>query len=56
MYLVHSFYPNCAESIATTNYEVEYASAVQKIIFMEPSFTLKSGDVKVKNSWKLLKL
>ena len=31
MYLVHSFYAeNCEESIATTDYEFEYASALQK--------------------------
>lgn len=31
MYLVHSFYaPKCEEIIATTNYEMEYASALQK--------------------------
>jgi glutamine amidotransferase len=40
MYLVHSF-SICAEAIAITNYEVEYASALQRIIFTEPSFTLK---------------
>jgi glutamine amidotransferase len=45
MYLVHSFYaPICAEA-TITNYEVEYASALQRIIFTEPSFTRKSGDV-----------
>jgi glutamine amidotransferase len=39
MYLVHSFYaPNCAESIATTNYEVEYASALQKKQFYGTQF------------------
>jgi glutamine amidotransferase len=36
MYLVHSFYaPICAEAIAITNYEVEYASLC-KDNFMEP--------------------
>ena len=31
MYLVHSFYaPLCPDAIATTNYDVEYASALQK--------------------------
>jgi glutamine amidotransferase len=29
MYLVHSFLLICAEAIAITNYEVEYASALQ---------------------------
>lgn len=47
MYLVHSFYaPNCIESIATTNYEVEYASALQKDNFYGTQFhPEKSGDV-----------
>lgn len=31
MYLVHSFYAeNCKEAIATTDYEIEYASALQR--------------------------
>lgn len=47
MYLVHSFYaPDCAESIATTNYEQEYASALQKNNFYGTQFhPEKSGDV-----------
>ena len=47
MYLVHSFYaPKCAEAIATTNYEVEYASALQKANFYGTQFhPEKSGDV-----------
>lgn len=47
MYLVHSFYaPDCAESIATTNYELEYASALQKNNFYGTQFhPEKSGDV-----------
>ncbi|WP_367769813.1 imidazole glycerol phosphate synthase subunit HisH [Flavobacterium sp. WC2421] len=47
MYLVHSFYaPDCVESIATTNYEVEYASALQKNNFYGTQFhPEKSGDV-----------
>lgn len=47
MYLVHSFYvPNCLEAIATTNYEVEYASALQKNNFYGTQFhPEKSGDV-----------
>lgn len=47
MYLVHSFYvPNCPEIIATTNYEVEYASALQKDNFYGTQFhPEKSGDV-----------
>ena len=47
MYLVHSFYaPLCAEAIATTNYELEYASALQKDNFYGTQFhPEKSGDV-----------
>lgn len=47
MYLVHSYYaPNCAEAIATTDYEVEYASALQKNNFYGTQFhPEKSGDV-----------
>lgn len=47
MYLVHSFYaPNCPEAIATTDYEVAYASALQKDNFYGTQFhPEKSGDV-----------
>ncbi|KIC01172.1 imidazole glycerol phosphate synthase [Flavobacterium sp. JRM] len=47
MYLVHSFYaPLCKEAIATTNYEVEYASALQKNNFYGTQFhPEKSGDI-----------
>jgi glutamine amidotransferase len=47
MYLVHSFYaPNCSEAIAITNYEVEYASALQKDNFYGTQFhPEKSGDI-----------
>jgi glutamine amidotransferase len=47
MYLVHSYYaPNCTEAIAKTNYEVEYASALQKGNFYGTQFhPEKSGDV-----------
>jgi glutamine amidotransferase len=47
MYLVHSFYaPNCPEAIATTNYELEYASALQKDNFYGTQFhPEKSGDI-----------
>jgi len=39
MYLVHSFYAeNCVESIATTDYEIEYASALQKDNFYGVQF------------------
>jgi glutamine amidotransferase len=47
MYLVHSFYaPLCSETIATTNYELEYSSALQKANFYGTQFhPEKSGDV-----------
>ena len=47
MYLVHSFYaPNCPDAIATTNYEVEYASALKKNNFYGTQFhPEKSGDI-----------
>lgn len=47
MYLVHSFYvPDCAESIATTDYEMEYASALKKDNFYGTQFhPEKSGAV-----------
>lgn len=39
MYLVHSFYaPKCAEMIATTNYELEYATALHKDNFYGVQF------------------
>ncbi|QTE23099.1 imidazole glycerol phosphate synthase subunit HisH [Polaribacter cellanae] len=39
MYLVHSFYvENCVESIATTDYEIEYASALKKDNFYGVQF------------------
>jgi glutamine amidotransferase len=47
MYLVHSFYaPLCKEAIATTNYGVEYASALQKNNFYGTQFhPEKSGNI-----------
>ncbi|UTN02922.1 imidazole glycerol phosphate synthase subunit HisH [Flavobacterium bizetiae] len=58
MYLVHSFYaPNCAESIATTNYELEYASALQKDNFYGTQFhPEKSGAVGEKILENFLKI
>jgi len=39
MYLVHSFYaPKCKEMIASTNYELEYATALQKDNFYGVQF------------------
>jgi len=47
MYLVHSFYaPLCPETIATTNYELEYSSALENDNFYGTQFhPEKSGDV-----------
>ncbi|WP_428233064.1 imidazole glycerol phosphate synthase subunit HisH [Flavobacterium sp.] len=58
MYLVHSFYaPNCEESIATTNYELEYASALKKGNFYGTQFhPEKSGAVGEKILDNFLKL
>ncbi|MCP2025013.1 glutamine amidotransferase [Flavobacterium sp. HSC-32F16] len=58
MYLVHSFYaPNCPESIATTNYDVEYASALQKDNFYGTQFhPEKSGTVGEKILENFLKM
>jgi len=45
MYLVHSFYaPKCKHTIAITNYEKEYSSALQKTTFMEYNFILKKAE------------
>jgi glutamine amidotransferase len=58
MYLVHSFYaPLCNEAIATTNYELEYASALQKDNFYGTQFhPEKSGDIGEKVLGNFLKL
>lgn len=47
MYLVHSFYaPICAETIATTDYELEYSSALENNNFYGTQFhPEKSGDI-----------
>ena len=47
MYLVHSFYaPICAETISTTNYELEYSSALENDNFYGTQFhPEKSGDI-----------
>ena len=47
MYLVHSFYaPLCAETIATTNYELEYSSALENDNFYGTQFhPEKNGDI-----------
>jgi glutamine amidotransferase len=58
MYLVHSFYaPSCAEAIATTNYDLEYASALQKDNFYGTQFhPEKSGAVGEKILENFLKM
>ncbi|WP_300978379.1 imidazole glycerol phosphate synthase subunit HisH [Flavobacterium sp.] len=60
MYLVHSFYaPLCKETIATTNYELEYSSALEKDNFFGTQFhPEKSGDVgeQILNNFLNLKL
>jgi len=58
MYLVHSFYAeNCKEAIATTDYEIEYASALQKDNFYGVQFhPEKSGSEGSKILENFLKL
>lgn len=58
MYLVHSFYaPLCAETIATTNYELEYSSALENANFYGTQFhPEKSGDIGEKVLGNFLKL
>lgn len=60
MYLVHSFYaPICAKTIATTNYELEYSSALEHDNFFGTQFhPEKSGDVgeQILNNFLNLKL
>ncbi|MBC7749449.1 MAG: imidazole glycerol phosphate synthase subunit HisH [Methylotenera sp.] len=58
MYLVHSFYaPKCSEAIASTNYELEYASALQKDNFYGTQFhPEKSGVIGEKILGNFLKL
>jgi glutamine amidotransferase len=58
MYLVHSFYaPLCAETIATTNYKLEYSSALENDNFYGTQFhPEKSGDIGEKILANFLKL
>jgi imidazole glycerol-phosphate synthase subunit HisH len=47
MYLVHSFYAeNCSEAIATTDYEIEYASALHKDNFYGVQFHPEKSGIK----------
>ena len=59
MYLVHSYYvPNSENSIATTNYEVEYCSALQKNNFygvqFHPEKSGKFGEQILNNFLKIV--
>lgn len=58
MYLVHSYYaPLCADTIATTNYGLEYSSALENGNFYGTQFhPEKSGDVGEKILENFLKL
>lgn len=58
MYLVHSYYaPLCAETIATTNYGLEYSSALENKNFYGTQFhPEKSGDVGEKILGNFLKI
>lgn len=58
LYLIHSFYAeNCKDAIATTNYEREYASALQRDNFygvqFHPEKSSKSGEQILKNFLEL---
>jgi imidazole glycerol-phosphate synthase subunit HisH len=58
MYLVHSYYaPKTAQAIATTNYEQEYATALQKDNFygvqFHPEKSAKAGEQIVSNFLKM---
>ncbi|MFK8061010.1 MAG: imidazole glycerol phosphate synthase subunit HisH [Polaribacter sp.] len=58
MYLIHSFYAeSCDEAIATTDYEIEYASALQKDNFygvqFHPEKSGKEGSKILENFLKL---
>jgi glutamine amidotransferase len=54
MYLVHSYYAeNCDEAIANSNYELEYASALENDNFygvqFHPEKSSKAGEQILKN-------
>lgn len=58
MYLVHSFYAeNCEQAIATSNYELEYASALEYNNFFgvqfHPEKSSKAGERLLKNFLEL---
>ncbi len=58
MYLVHSFYAEkCLETIATTNYNIDYASALQKDNFygvqFHPEKSAEAGEKILENFLKI---
>ena len=58
MYLVHSYYAEqCKEAIATTHYEIDYATALQKDNFygvqFHPEKSSKTGEQLLKNFLEL---
>jgi glutamine amidotransferase len=58
MYLVHSFYAlNCPQAIATTHYDIEYASAIENKNFygvqFHPEKSAKAGEQLLKNFLEL---
>ena len=58
MYLVHSYYaPICKETIAVTNYELDYSSALQKDNFygvqFHPEKSSRAGEVMLRNFLEL---
>ena len=58
MYLVHSYYAeDCQEAVATTNYQLEYASALQKDNFygvqFHPEKSSNAGEQLIKNFLEL---
>ncbi|WP_117882750.1 imidazole glycerol phosphate synthase subunit HisH [Aureibaculum luteum] len=58
MYLVHSFYaPICAETIAVTNYEMDYSSALKKGNFygvqFHPEKSSNAGELLLENFLEL---
>jgi glutamine amidotransferase len=58
MYLVHSFYAeNCTQAIATTNYDIEYASALEHDNFygvqFHPEKSAETGEQLIKNFLEL---
>lgn len=61
VYLVHSYYiPECAETIASTEYGVEYTSAIQKDNFygvqFHPEKSSSAGELILKNFLNIKKL